>query len=324
MSKRILIIDALNMFYRGYIVDPSISTHGQPIGGVKGFLKSLQKVVRETTPDEVIICWDGEGGSLRRKGINKNYKEGRKPIRLNRNVRNLTEDEEMRNKVWQHIKLIEYLNELPIIQLCEPGLEADDIIGYIVKNSAVKHCQKIIISSDKDFFQLCDEETILYRPVQKAVLNKHRIVEEHGIHPLNFALARAIVGDKSDNLRGVGNAGLPTVAKRFPFLAEEKNYRIQDVVDFCEGVEKKLKVHQNILKYRDVVEMNYTLMQLYTPCLSPQSKEVIRYAIEEAPQEFNKTEILKMMTHDGFGVFDWSSLFQTMKRIVSDNKEESN
>ena len=61
MSKRILIIDALNMMYRNYIVDPSISTNGAPIGGLKGFMKSLQKLVRETKPDDIIICWDGEG-----------------------------------------------------------------------------------------------------------------------------------------------------------------------------------------------------------------------------------------------------------------------
>ena len=63
------------------------------------------------------------------------------------------------------------------------------------------------------------------------------------------------------------------------------------------------------------------MMQLYSPSLSPQSKEEIRYAIEEAPQELNKTEALKMMNQDGFGVFDWSSLFQTMKRIAADSKE---
>ena len=69
--KRLLIIDALNMYFRAYIVDPSVSTNGQPIGGVKGFLKILQKLVRETKPDEIVICWDGEGGSQKRKAKNK-------------------------------------------------------------------------------------------------------------------------------------------------------------------------------------------------------------------------------------------------------------
>ena len=89
-KNRVLVIDALNMYFRSYIVDPSLSTNGQPIGGVKGFLKILQKLVRETKPDEVVVVWDGPGGSRKRKTMNKNYKEGRKPIRLNRGIRTLS------------------------------------------------------------------------------------------------------------------------------------------------------------------------------------------------------------------------------------------
>ena len=103
-NKRVLIVDALNAYLRAYIVDPSLSTNGQPIGGMKGFLKILQKLLRETKPDEVIICWDGEGGSTKRKSKDKNYKEGRKPIRLNRDIRNMSENEEITNKIWQRSK----------------------------------------------------------------------------------------------------------------------------------------------------------------------------------------------------------------------------
>ena len=63
MSKRVIFIDALNMLYRAYIVDPSLSTNGQPIGGIKGFLKMTQKLIREMRPDSVVIAWDGAGGS---------------------------------------------------------------------------------------------------------------------------------------------------------------------------------------------------------------------------------------------------------------------
>ena len=59
--KRVMIIDALNAYFRAYIVDPSMSTNGQPIGGVKGFLKILQKLVRENKPDMVVVVWDGPG-----------------------------------------------------------------------------------------------------------------------------------------------------------------------------------------------------------------------------------------------------------------------
>ena len=58
-KKRVIIIDALNMFLRAYIVDPSLSTNGQPIGGIKGSFKILQKLVRMSRPDSVVVVWDG-------------------------------------------------------------------------------------------------------------------------------------------------------------------------------------------------------------------------------------------------------------------------
>ena len=90
--KRVMIIDALNAYLRAYIVDPSLSSNGQPIGGIKGFLKILQKLTRDMNPDQVVVVWDGPNGSRKRKSMDKNYKEGRKPIRLNRAFHNLTDD----------------------------------------------------------------------------------------------------------------------------------------------------------------------------------------------------------------------------------------
>ena len=178
MNKRLLIIDALNMYYRAYIVDPSLSANGQPIGGTKGFLKILQKLVRETKPDHVVIAWDG--GSSRRRAVQKNYKEGRKPIRLNRAIRNLSENEELQNKMWQQARLVEYLNTTPLCQTMVENLEADDIIAFIAGMPELKDWQKIIVSSDKDFIQLCSGKTVLYRPVQNEILNEKRIVEGFG------------------------------------------------------------------------------------------------------------------------------------------------
>ena len=145
-QKRVLIIDALNMYFRAYIVDPSLSANGQPIGGTKGFLKILQKLLRQTRPDYVLVAWDG--GSSRRKSVNKNYKEGRKPIRLNRAIRNLSENEEMANKIWQQTRLVEYLNMMPICQSMIDNLEADDIIAYAANLPELKDWEKVIVSSD--------------------------------------------------------------------------------------------------------------------------------------------------------------------------------
>ena len=68
--KTVMLIDGLNMFIRSYIVNPTLDKHGNPIGGCIGFLKSLQKITSKFEPDEVIVCWDGHGGSQKRKQLN--------------------------------------------------------------------------------------------------------------------------------------------------------------------------------------------------------------------------------------------------------------
>jgi 5'-3' exonuclease len=315
--KRLLVIDALNAYFRAYIVDPSLSSNGQPIGGYKGFVKILQKLCREMKPDEIVIAWDGAGGSQRRKTVNKNYKEGRKPIRLNRDIRNLTEDEEMKNKVWQQHRLMEMLNEMPVIQLMNDGVEADDIISYVVQLPHYKGWQKVIVSSDKDFFQLCDDETVVYRPIQKKFVNKPRIIAEYSIHPENFALARAIAGDKSDNLPGARGVGLATISKRFPFFAEEGGADFDKLFETCENDNTNLRVFSTILESRETIVENYKIMQLYSPSISIDGKNRIKEAVENYEPQFNKTEVIKRMAIDGFGEWNTSTLFATFKRITS-------
>ena len=230
MSSKVLIIDGLNMFIRSYIVNPTLDRHGNPIGGCIGFLKSLQKVCKKFQPQEVIIAWDGHQGSQRKKSLNKNYKEGRSPVRFNRRLIDLSPDEQTKNKAYQLIRLMEYLNEMPIIQISIDYVEADDVIAYAARHLLYGFWDKIIVSSDKDFFQLCDNYTYIYRPIQDKLVSKASILDEFKIHPNNFALARAIAGDPSDNLPGVAGVGLKTVAKRFTFLANEEEYDSESII----------------------------------------------------------------------------------------------
>mgnify|MGYP003120195424 CR=1 FL=1 len=320
-KKRLLVIDQLNLFFRSYIVNPTLSTDGQPVGGLVGVIKSLQKICREVNPDKIIICWDGEGGSKKRKLMKKDYKAGRKPIRLNRDIRTLSESEEKSNKVWQLERTLEYLNHMPVIQFMYRGIEADDIIAYVCGLKEYSNWQKVIVSSDKDFFQLLDDETILYRPVQKKVLNKHKLIEEFNIHPRNFAIARAMVGDRSDNLAGVGKVGLPSAAKRFPFLKDERSVTVTEVVDYCKEAlnEKKLKIYENVIDNKDIFERNYQMMQLYTPSLSINAKKEIRETLKNADMSFNKTGVVTMMVRDGFDDLDWRELQAFFRRLALDN-----
>ena len=313
--KRVLVIDALNMFLRAFIVDPSLSQHGQPIGGIKGSIKILQKLVRITKPNEIVICWDGPNGSQKRKTLNSGYKEGRKPLRLNRSVHNLTENEEIQNKVWQQMQVIEYFNQMPIIQLILERVEADDIISYVCNSRHYDGWQKVIVSNDKDFLQLCDDETVVYRPTTDKIETKKTVIESLGIHPTNMALARAMDGDASDNLPGVNRVGMKTIATKLPFMKEERSVTVDELIEYCENTESKLKVFKTIAESRKLIEHNYDMMQLYSPLISVQGKQTIDYALENFECDFHKTELLRLMIEDGFGELNWEELKTFLNKI---------
>ena len=320
-NKRLMVVDAHNQFLRSYIVDPSLSSNGAPIGGSKGFLKILNKLSRQIRPDMIVVVWDGEGGSKKRRTVNKNYKAGRKPIRLNRSSRHLTEEQEKDNRIWQQMRVVDYLNQTPVVQFMEPHVEADDVISYVVQMNEFSDYQKVIVSSDKDFIQLLDDKTLLFRPTQDEILNKNKVVEKFGIHPRNFALARAMAGDKSDNLPGVQGVGLATVAKRFEDFGEDRDFLVEDLFNACRAVmeeeDNKLKVFERIYESKELVESNYKIMQLYSPSISTQGRTRIRQTFENYEAELNKTGLRALMLQDGIGEVSLDSLFENFNRMVS-------
>jgi len=314
MSK-VLLIDGLNMFIRSYIVNPTLDRHGNPIGGCIGFLKSLQKVCKKFEPKEIIIAWDGHEGSQRKKSLNKNYKEGRGPIRFNRRLIELPPEKQAENKAYQLIRLMEYINELPIIQIVIDFVEADDVIAYGARHPFYSGWDKIIVSSDKDFFQLCDDYVSIYRPIQDKIVTKQSILDEFKIHPNNFALARAIAGDSSDNLPGVSGVGLKTIAKRFPFLLDEQESSCQEVVTNCAMQGKRLKLHENIIKSADLIKNNYRIMQLYNPNIRPLNRDIIDNAIIRFEPEFSKINFTKMLFTDDVSYLNFEELNIILKKI---------
>jgi DNA polymerase-1 len=247
--------------------------------------------------------------------MNSNYKEGRNPLRLNRDVRNLTENEEISNRIWQQTRVAEYFNQMPIIQLLYPNIEADDLISYVANHQHYKKWQKVIVSADKDFIQLINDKTVLYRPIQEEILNVAKVIEKYGVHPNNFALARAITGDDSDNLKGVRGVGMATVAKKLPMLTEDKSYLPNDVVEFSKDKEGKAFI--SIASSFDAIRDNYRIMQLSSPQISYQVKQQIDEVIENFNPELNQLEFRRMSMQDGFGVVDFSSLMTTFKKIVA-------
>ena len=313
--KNVIIIDALNMFLRSYVISPHLNKKGWPVGGTIGFLKSLQKVARDFAADEVIIAWDGHEGSARRRSMNKDYKGGRKPVRFNRRMVDLPADKEEANKGFQQVRLMEYLNEMPVIQLVADFTEADDIIALVINHPRYQGWKKTIISSDKDFFQLCREDVQIYRPIQKKIVTKQSIIDDFKIHPNNFALARAIEGDKSDNLPGIRGAGLKTIAKRFPYLIREDEYTTSDIIKDCAMQGKKLKIHENIEINEKLIKDNYAIMQLQHPNIRPMNRELIKKAIIDFEPTFNKIKFTQMLFEDDAATLNFNDLQQVFRKI---------
>jgi len=113
------------------------------------------------------------------------------------------------------------------------------------------------------------------------------------------------------------------VKKRLPFLFEDKEYSFQEVIDFCEKAVGKVVFFDRVRDNKNLIIRNYKLMQLYDPNLSRQSRQKVDYVFDNLGYEFNRTEFIKMMNEDGFGVFNWNDLFATMNRFVIDKALKS-
>ena len=79
INDRVLIVDGLNLYLRAFAVNGALNDNGVPVGGLTGFLRSLAYAIREVNPTRVIIVYDGQGGSQRRRKIHPDYKSNRTP-----------------------------------------------------------------------------------------------------------------------------------------------------------------------------------------------------------------------------------------------------
>jgi DNA polymerase-1 len=149
-NSRVLIVDGLNTFIRSYAASPVTNEHGIHVGGISGTLLSIGHAIKAINPTRVIVVFDGKNGSAKRRQLFSEYKANRKvKIRLNRPESVDSED----NQLFQLMRLVEYLNVLPITTVVLDNAEADDIIAYMVESSFSKEDNQVyIMSSDKDFY----------------------------------------------------------------------------------------------------------------------------------------------------------------------------
>lgn len=303
----LVLIDGHNTFIRNYVRSPYMDSNGQRAGGLTGMIVSVRKIINDFRPSNVLVVWDGEGGSQKRRSIYAEYKAGRK-VRLNEEYDfGETPEDRIENMQRQRSNSSELLTLLGVPQVRADAVEADDLIAYVA--GKMDHPGGVIIvSTDQDFLQLirdrrftemCEEgqphdvvvaqgftctrcgvtapsEVKVYSPVKKRMYDRPTFISEFGVLPENFRLVKALAGDGSDNIEGVKGFGFKTIAKSFPFL-KERRATADDVLEAAEGIVGVLG--KRLVEEKSRFLENLRLVDLSEPMLSATAARQARDAL---------------------------------------------
>ena len=317
--KKVLLIDLMNMFVRNFSAVRLTNDNGEHVGGVYGTLNSLQSQIKKHNPDIVSVVWEGKGSSERRRRTLKEYKEGRKFRGLNRHFEYSQEDES--ESFARQLQLLkECLDLLPVYQPAVQYLEADDQIAYSCR-TFFKDEAKVIVSTDRDFFQLVDNNTSVYRPVKTKenpkgeMIDMDYMVEKEDVFPPNYALLKAIVGDKSDNINGISGVGEKSVKRDFPLLSTNEDMDVDSVLDYARN--QKNKKYQKYIDNEDLLRRNYKIVQLLYVDVNIQSIQALEKSYENKDLKFNSYQLrLKLLSEDisPSNIDNWVSSFMSVSR----------
>lgn len=302
----ILIIDAANLFLRSWAAYPTMNKNGEQMGGCIGFLKSMQRIAREIQPSRIYITWEG-GGSQRRRKLYPEYKMGRKAEKLNRFYGDDIPDSET-NKKRQLMSLLGMLKFIPACQIYVSDCEGDDIIAQLCTGS-FRNKDKIIVSSDKDMYQLLDDTTRIYSLHKKKIITAKEIFEEFRITTHNFAIAKAICGDAGDNVPGVKGIGFKKVASKLPMLGSNQVLILQDIFDFCQSRIDESIVYRRIIECVDDIKRNWKLVHLDGSMLSGDQVSKMQYVIDTFEPRVNRIKLIQALIKEGIEGFDIEGFF---------------
>jgi DNA polymerase-1 len=195
-EKKLYLIDGNSLLYRSYYAIQRLSTSkGFPTNAVFGFISMLKKLMDREKPHYLGIVFDAKGPTVRHKAY-KDYKAHRKPM---------PEDLVVQIPV---IKKIIKAFKIPIFE--QENYEADDVLGSLAHKASSKKVLSVIVTTDKDLFQLVDKSTIVYNPAKEIILDERKVKEHFGVSPSQIVDVLALWGDASDNIPGVPGVGEKT------------------------------------------------------------------------------------------------------------------
>ncbi|MBI3333383.1 MAG: DNA polymerase I [Candidatus Omnitrophica bacterium] len=201
MKERLFLIDGSSFCYRAFYAIRRLSTSkGQPTNAVYGVVTMLKKLIEEERPDYLGVAFDLPEPTFRHRRYEA-YKEHRAPM----------PEDLVAQLPW--IKELLKAFGIPIFE--EPGYEADDILGTITLRATKEGLEVVLVTGDKDLFQLLGPEVKVYRPTRDG----HEIIDEKGlkellqVRPDQVVDLIALMGDKVDAIPGVPGIGEKTAVE---------------------------------------------------------------------------------------------------------------
>ena len=227
-----LVVDGNNIAYRSDAV-LNLSVGTRRVSAIYGMLQTLRHLILKFSPCKIIVAWDSHCEFRRR--IYPEYKK-------HRSVDDDPIKKDIKEQLFEQIDAIRVLlNWINVEQMHLYGYEADDIISYLC--SSVDSGKVVIVSNDRDFLQLINDDVALYLPTDKKYIDLQTLsdtsvkVQYAGLTPRQILLKKMLCGDKSDNIPGIPGIGDRTAHKLVEIVG---NPRPLDLYMAIRKAERKL------------------------------------------------------------------------------------
>jgi len=193
------LIDGSAYIYRAFYALPALNnSKGLQTNAVYGFTTMLLKIIREHRPDGLAVAFDEKGPTLRHEEF-KDYKAQRPPM-----------PDGMKSQIPYIHRVVE---ALAIPGLRQAGYEADDLIGTLARKAEQAGYDVVIVTGDKDMFQLLTPHVRIYDPVKDQWFGEAECRERFGVEPARVIEIMGLMGDATDNIPGVKGIGEKTAMK---------------------------------------------------------------------------------------------------------------
>ncbi|ANJ68311.1 DNA polymerase I [Halothiobacillus diazotrophicus] len=197
--KPLILVDGSSFLFRAFhALPPLTGPEGFPTGAIHGVINMLQKLRREEAPAQMAVVFDAPGPTFR-DDIYPEYKAHRPPL-----------PDDLRVQIAPLHELVEALG-YPL--LCVPGVEADDVLGTLMRAAHETGIPVLLATADKDFAQLVTPGVRLMNTMTNTTLDAAAVEAKYGVTVAQFIDYLALVGDTVDNVPGVPGCGPKTAAK---------------------------------------------------------------------------------------------------------------